>query len=136
MPVSLNGHALEEFQAAPKELKIWLANHPEPTLRAFFEHMDRAMGVIRNNRAERNDFESFVQKENETFREFARRVRSMGSLVFTNLEMDERKELLRDRFLEGLRDPELLEKLLLEEARNFAKTVHRAVDLEGIAIFM
>ena len=82
LPVCLTGHALEEFQAAPRELKTQVVNRQAPTLRALFEHLDQVMGVTRNDRAGRNEFKSLVQKESEPLREFARRVRNLGLLVF------------------------------------------------------
>ena len=63
LPVFSNGHALEEFRVTPEQLKIQLTNHQAPTLRALFEHMDRVMRVICSNRAGRNEFKSFFQKE-------------------------------------------------------------------------
>ena len=133
LPVCLSGHALEEFQAAPRELKTQVVNRPAPTVRALFEHLDRAMGVTRNDRAGRNEFKSLVQKESESLREFARRVRSLGMLVFGHLEADQRDELFRDRFLDGLLDSDLLEVLLRERTRGFVDTVDRALELESIA---
>ena len=94
------------------------------------------MGVTRNNRAGRNDFKSLSQKEGETLREFARRVRSMGVLVFAHLDLDERDEHLRDQFLDGLKDPQLSETLLREETRSFAQTIERAAEIESISVSM
>ena len=129
----LGGLALEEFQAAPRELKTQVVNRQAPTLRAFFEHLDQVMGVTRNDRAGRNEFKSLVQKESEPLREFARRVRNLGLLVFGHQEADQRDELFRERFLDGLSESDLLEVLLRERTRGFVITVDRAVELETIA---
>ena len=133
LPVCLSGHALEEFQAAPRELKTQEVNRRAPTLRARFEHLDQVMGVTRNDRAGRNEFKCLVQKESEPLREFARRVRNLGLLVFGHQEADQRDELFRERFLDGLSDSDLLEVLLRERTRGFVGTVDRAVELEAIA---
>ena len=125
-PVCLSGHALEEFQAAPRELKTQVVNRRAPTLRALFEHLDQVMGVTRNDRAGRNEFKSLVQKESEPLREFARRVRNLGLLVFGHQEADQRDELFRERFLDGLSDSDLLGVLLRERTRGFVGTVDRA----------
>ena len=109
LPVCLNGNALEELLFEPQELKTQVANQPAPTLRALFVHMDLVMRVIRSNRAGQTEFRSRVQKDVETLQEFARRVRSMGSLVFAHQDLDERGELLRGRLLKDLNDPEILE---------------------------
>ena len=91
------------------------------------------MGVTRNNRAGRNEFQSLFQKESDPLKEFARRVRKWGLLVFGHQEADQRDELFRERFLEGLSDSDLLEVLLRERTRGFVGTVDRAVELETIA---
>ena len=108
-------------------------NRRAPTLRALFEHLDQVMGVTRNDRAGRNEFKCLVQKESEPLREFARRVRNLGLLVFGHQEADQRDELFRERFLDGLSDSDLLEVLLRERTRGFVGTVDRAVELEAIA---
>ena len=74
--------------------------------------------------------------EGETLREFARRVRSMGVLVFAHLDLGERDEHLRDQFLDGLKDPQLSETLLREETRSFAQTIERAAEIESISVSM
>ena len=133
LPIFLNGPALEEIRFAPQELKAQFANEPAPALRALLEHMDSVMGVISKSRAGQIEFRPLVRKNDETHRELARRVRSMGSLVFAHRDVDERDELLREQFLEGSSDPEFLETLLREEARSFSETVNRANDLESIS---
>ena len=133
LPVSLIGPGLEEFLFAPQELKAQLANQPALILRAFLEYMDLVMRVIRNNRAGQIEFRSLIRKDDETLREFARRVRSMGSLVFAHRDVDEQDELLRERFVVALNHPEVLETLLREEARSFSEMVIKAIDLECIS---
>ena len=82
------GPALEEFV-----FRIQVANQPAPTLRGLFVHMDLVMGVIRNNRAGQNELRSLVQTDDETVRQFAGSVRSLGSLVFAHRDLDERDKL-------------------------------------------
>ena len=67
--------------------------------------------------------------------DFARRVRSLGTQVFATLhaEQEQPNKQLRERFIEGLSDPELVEVLLEEDSRSFSDTFNRAVDLETIA---
>ena len=133
LPECLNGPALEEFEVPPRELKFQVPNHMAPVLRALFEHMDQTMGVMRNERAGRNRFKSLVQKECESLGEFVRCIRSLGTQVFGHQEADQRDELFRERFLDGLLDSDLLEVLLREPTRGFVGTVDRADDLESIA---
>ena len=89
LPECLNGPALEEFEVPTRELKFQVPNHMAPALRALFEHMDQTMGVMRNDKAGRNGFKSLVQKECESLREFAQRIRSLGMLVFGHLDADQ-----------------------------------------------
>ena len=101
-------------------------------MRNLFEHLDGALGVLRNDRFGRSEFEALAQKSDESLRDFARRVQSTGMLVYHNVDAEERDELFRERFLEGLYNPELLEVLLRENTRTFRETVDRAVDLGAI----
>ena len=133
LPVCLNGHALDNIVATPTELKQPVNGEPYPTLRALFEHLYRVLGVMRNDRSGRYEFKALAQKEGESLREVARRVRSIGSLVFAHRDVDERDERLREQFLEGLSDPDIFETLLREEVRSFSETVSRAIDLESIS---
>ena len=105
----------------------------DPTLQALFEHLDRALGVLRNDRRGRSEFEALAQKGDESLRDFARRVRNTGMLVYANVDAEQRDELFRERFVEGLSNPELLEVLLREDNRTIRETVDRAVALENIA---
>ena len=133
LPVCLNGHALDEFVATPTELKQPVNGEPEPTLRALFEHLDRVLGVLRNDRFGRGEFEALAQKEGESLREFARRVRGTGTLVYANMDADQRDEQFTERFIEGLADSDLLKVLLRENTGTFTETVNRAIDLETIS---
>ena len=56
-----------------------------------------------------------------------------GMLVYENTNAEQRDEQFRDRFIEGLSNPDLLEVLLREDNRIFRETVERAVDVEAIA---
>ena len=133
LPKFMGGDALDEFYAAPVELKQHVDGEPVPTLQALFEHLDRALGVLRIDRRRRSEFESLTQKRSESIRDFARRVRSTGMLVYANKNAGERDELFRERFIGGLSYPDLLEMLLREDNRTFRETIERAVDVEAIA---
>ena len=74
LPVYLNGNALDEFYAAPAVLRQDFEGEPAPTLRDLFEHLDRALCVLRNDRSGRSEFEELAQKSNESLKDFARRV--------------------------------------------------------------
>ena len=133
LPVCISGKALDEFLAAPADLEQHVNGEPVPTLQALFEHLDRALGVLRNDRRGRSEFEALAQKEDESLRDFARRVRNTGMLVYANVDAEQRDEQFRERFIEGLSNPDLLEVLLREDNRTFRETLGRAVALENIA---
>ena len=131
LPVCLNGHALDEFHAAPAALKQDTEGEPAPTLENLCEHLDRDLG-LRYDRMGRR-YKALVQKEGENLRDFARRVRSVGMQVFRTLEAEQWDEQFRERFIEGLSDPNLLEVMLREDTTSFTDTINRAVDLESVS---
>ena len=96
-------------------------------MRNFFEHLDRASGVLQNDRFGRSEFEALAQKRDESLRDFARRVLSTGMLLFTNTDAEQQDEQFRERFTEGLNDAKLIEVLLRENNMTFRETVDRAV---------
>ena len=132
LPVCMGGNALDEFYGAPVELKHHVDGEPGPTFQALFEHLERASGVLRNDRRGRSQFEALTQKGGDSLRDFARRVRSTGMLVYANKNAEQRDEQFLERFIEGLSNPDLLEVLLREDNRTFRETVERAVDVEAI----
>ena len=133
LPLCISGNALDEFHAASAELKQHVNGEPVPTLQALFEYLDRALGVLRNDRRARSEFEALAQKEGESLRDFARRVRNTGMLVYANINAEQRDERFRELFIERLSNPDLLEVLLREDNRTFMETVDRAVASENIA---
>ena len=133
LPVCLNGHALDEFVATPTELKQPVNGETVPTLQALFEHLDKVLGIMRNDRFGRNEFEALTQKGGESLRDFARRVRSTGMLMYANTNAEQRDEQFRERFIEGLSNVEQTEALLREDNMAFQETVDRGVALEAIA---
>ena len=88
LPVFMCGNALDEFYTAPVELKENVDGEPEPTLQALFEHSDRALGVLRNDRVGRSEFEALAQKSAESLRDFARRVGWCMRTKMPNNEMN------------------------------------------------
>ena len=84
----MGGNALDEFYAAPVDLKQHVDVDPVPTLQALFEHLDRALVVLRNDRRGRSEFKALSQKGCESLRDFARRVRSTGMLVYANKNVE------------------------------------------------
>ena len=54
-------------------------------------------------------------------------------MTYANTNAEQRDEQFRERFIEGLSNPDQLEVLLREDNRIFRETVERALDVEAIA---
>ena len=133
VPVCLIGYALDEYNAAPRELREQVDGEDAPTLAALFNHMGREMGMMRNDRLGKAEFRNLRQRPEETLREFGRRVRNIGKIAYSEKDPNTRDELFREKFLEGLSDVQLEVQLLKENPQTFGDLVNRAVDLEVIA---
>ena len=62
------------------------------------------MQQYRSKRAARSEFKAVKQMENESLKEFFRRVRYLGDLALSEKSLTERDQDLRDQFLAGLFD--------------------------------
>ena len=133
VPVCLIGYALDEYNAAPRELREQVDGEDAPTLAALFNHLGREMGMMRNDRLGKAEFRKLRQQPEETLREFARRVRNIGKIAYSEKDPNTRDELFREKFLEGLSDVQLEVQLLKENPQTIGDLVNRAVDLEVIA---
>ena len=91
------------------------------------------MQQYRSKRAARSEFKAVKQMENESLKEFFRRVRYLGDLALSEKSLTERDQDVRDQFLAGLFDFRLQQKLYEHEAdRNFCEVLYRAQELELI----
>ena len=133
VPVCLIGYALDEYNTAPRELREQVDGEDAPTLAALFNYLGREMGMMRNDRLGKAEFRKLRQQPEETLREFARRVRNIGKIAYSEKDPNTRDELFREKFLEGLSDVQLEVQLLKENPQTFGDLVNRAVDLEVIA---
>ena len=80
------------------------------------------MQQYRSPRATRSEFKSVRKNENESLKEYFRRVRYLGDLGLCEKTLEEKDKDLRDQFLEGLFDSILQQKLYEDETnRNFVK---------------
>ena len=104
VPVCLIGYALDDYNAAPRELKEQVEGADAPTLAALFNHLGREVGMMRNDRLRKAEFRKLRQRPEETLREFARRVRNIGKIVYSEQDPNTRDELFREKFLEGFSD--------------------------------
>ena len=133
VPVCLIGYALDEYNAAPRELREQVDGEDAPTLAALFNYLGREMGMMRNDRLGKAEFRKLRQQPEETLREFARRVRNIGKIAYSEKNPNTRDELFREKFLAGLSDVQLEVQLLKENPQTFGDLGNRAVDLEVIA---
>ena len=131
VPVCLIGYALDEYNAAPRELREQVDGEDAPTLAALFNHLGREMGMMRNDRLGKAEFKKLRQQPEETLREFARRVKNIGKIAYSEKDPNTKDELFREKFLEGLSDVQLEFQLLKENPQTFGDLVNRAVDLDG-----
>ena len=91
------------------------------------------MQQYRSPRATRSEYISVRQNENESLKEYFRRVRYLGDLALCEKTLEEKNKDLRDQFLEGLFDPRLQQKLYEDETnRNFCEVLQRAQELDLI----
>ena len=87
------------------------------------------MQQYRSPRVTRSESKSVRQNENESLKEYFRRVCYLGDLALCEKTLEE-KEKLRDQFLEGLFDSRLQQKLYEDETnRNFCEVLQRAQEL-------
>ena len=71
--------------------------------------------------------------ENESLKDFFRRVSYLGDLALSEKSLKESDQHLRDQFLEGLFDFRLQQKLYEDETDlNFCEVLYRAQELELI----
>ena len=62
VPVCLIGYALDEYNAAPRELKEQVEGADAPTLAALFNHLGREMGMMQNDRLGKAEFRKLRQQ--------------------------------------------------------------------------
>ena len=80
------------------------------------------MKLYRSRRAALPEFNAVNQRKNESLKDYSRRVRYLGDLSLAEKSLTERDQNLRDRFLEGLFDFRLQQKLYEDEMdRNFCE---------------
>ena len=91
------------------------------------------MQQYRSKRAARSEFKAVKQMENESLKDYFRRVRYLGDLALPQKSLTERDQDLRDQFLDGLFDLRLQQKLYEDETdRNFCEVLYKSQELELI----
>ena len=91
------------------------------------------MQQYRSKRAARSELKAVKQMENESLKDYFRRLRYLGDLALSEKSLTEKDQDLRDQFLDGLFDFRLHQKLFEDETdRNFCEVLYRAQGLELI----
>ena len=124
---------MEEFETVPRKYIEKVPGEEAPIFETLLEVLKPKMQQYRSPRATRSEFKSVRQNENESLKEYFRRIRCLGDLALCEKTLEEKDKDLRDQFLEGLLDSRLQQKLYEDETnRNFCEILQRAQELELI----
>ena len=133
LPACLTSWAVEEFETVPRHYVEKVLGEKAPKFDALLEVLEPKMQQYRSKRASRSEFKAVKQMENESLKDYFRRVRYLGDLALSEKSVTERDHDLRDQFLDGLFDFRLQQKLYEDETdRNFCEVLYRAQELELI----
>ena len=133
LPACLTSWALEEFETVPRHYVEKVLAEKTPRFDALLEVLEPKMQQYRSKRAARSEFKAVKQMENESLKDYFRRVRSLGDLALSENSLAEKDQDLRDQFLDGLFDFRLQQKLYEDQTdRNFCEVLYRAQELELI----
>ena len=130
LPACLTSWALEEFETVPRHYVEKVLREKTPKFDALLEVLEPKMQQYRSKRAARSEFKAVKQMENESLKDYFRRVRYLRDLALSEKSVTERDQDLRDQFLDGLFDFRLQQKLYENETdRNFCEVLYRAQEL-------
>ena len=133
LPACLTSWAVEEFESVPRHYVEKVRGEKTPQFEALLAVLEPKMQQYRSKRAARSEFKAVKQMENESLKDYFRRVRYLGDLALPENSLTERDQDLRDQFLDGLFDFRLQQKLYEDETdRNFCEVLYRAQELELI----
>ena len=124
---------MEEFETVPRKYIEKVPGEEAPNFETLLEVLKPKMQLYRSRRATRSEFKSVIQNNNESLKEYFRRVRYSGDLALCEKTLEGKDKDLRDQFLEGLFDSRHQQKLYEDETkRNFCEVLQRAQELELI----
>ena len=133
LPACLTSWAVEEFKTLPRHYVEKNLGEKTPQFDAKPEVLEPKMQQYRSKRAARPEFKAVKQMENESLKDYFRKVRYFGDLALPEKSLTERDQNLRDQFLDGLLYFRLQQKLYEDETdRNFCELLYRAQELELI----
>ena len=133
LPAILTFWAVEEFETVPCKCIEKVPGEEVPIFETLLEILKPKMQQYRSPRATRSEFKSVRQNENESLKEYFRRVRYLDDLALCGKTLEEKGKDLRDQFLERLFDSRLQQKLYEDKTnRLFCEVLQRAQELELI----
>ena len=103
-PACLTSWAVEEFETVHRHYVEKVLREKAPQLEELLAALEPKMQQYRSKRALRSEFKTVKQMENESLKDYFRRVRYLGDLAVSEKSLTERDQDLRDRFLDGLFD--------------------------------
>ena len=83
LPACLTSWALEEFETVPRHYVEKVLGEKRPKLGALLEVLEPKMQQYRSKRAARSEFKAVKQMENESLKDYFRRVRYLGDLALS-----------------------------------------------------
>ena len=133
LPACLTSWVVEEFETVPRQYVEKVLGEKTPQFDALLAVLEPKMQQYRSKRAARSEFKAVKQMENESLKDYFRRVRYLGDLALSEKSLTEKDQDIRDQFLDGLFDFRLQQKLYEDETdRNFCEVLYRAQELELI----
>ena len=101
LPACLMSWPVEELETVPRKYIEKVPGEEAPIFETLLEVLKPKMQQYRSPRATRSEFKSVIQNKNESPKNYFRRVRYLGDLVFCEKALEEKDKDLRDQFLEG-----------------------------------
>ena len=90
LPACLTSWALEEFETVPRHYVEKVLGEKTPQFDALLEVLEAKMQQYRSKRAARSEFKAVKQMENESLKDYFRRVRYLGELALSEKSLTER----------------------------------------------
>ena len=101
LPACLTSWAAEEFETVPRRYIEKVPGKGGPISETLLEVIKPKMQQYMSPRATRSEFKSVRQNENESLKEYFRRVRYLGDLALCEKALEEKDKDLRDQFQKG-----------------------------------
>ena len=133
LPACLTSWAVEEFETVPRHYIEKVLREKSPQFGALLAVLEPKIQQYRSKRAARFEFKAVKQWENESLKDFFRRVRYLADLALSEKPFTGRDQDLRDQLLDGIFGLRLQQKLYEDETNcNFCEVLYRAQELELI----